>query len=128
MRISDWSSDVCSSDLGGESIPFATLAAATDAFGPILAQNYGLTEAMMTCTHLPPREHLIDGNGESRALRHGVIGRPYPFVELVLRDANGAPVAEGDTGEINRSEEAKSELHTLMRISYTVLCLQTKKH
>src|SRR3546814_3787200 len=43
MRISDWSSDVCSSDL---------------------------------------------------------IGRPYPFVELVLRDANGAPVAEGDTGEI----------------------------
>src|SRR3546814_1083265 len=148
MRISDWSSDVCSSDLsvlqcvptlltrlvacepfreiagtslrliiyGGESIPFATLAAATDAFGPILAQNYGLTEAMMTCTHLPPREHLIDGNGESRALRHGVIGRPYPFVELVLRDANGAP----------RSEEHTSELQSLMSISYAVFCLKKK--
>src|SRR3546814_6178934 len=99
MRISDWSSDVCSSDLGGESIPFATLAAATDAFGPILAQNYGLTDAMMTCTHLPPREHLIDGNGESRALRHRVIGRPYTFVQLVLRAAHGSPGAEGGSDD-----------------------------
>src|SRR3546814_12206228 len=74
---------------GGESIPFATLAAATDAFGPILAQNYGLTEAMMTCPHLPPRAHLLAGTGESRALRHVVLRPPSPFVEHSAHDPAG---------------------------------------
>src|SRR3546814_11490575 len=46
---------------GGESIPFSTPAAAPDAFGPILAPNFGLPEAMMTCTPRPPPRH--DGRG-----------------------------------------------------------------
>lgn len=82
---------------GAEAIPYATLEAAIDAFGPILTQNYGLTEAMMTCAHLPAREHFIEGTGR---LRHGIVGRPYPFVEITLRHEDGTCVGEGETGEI----------------------------
>lgn len=85
---------------GAESIPYATLEAAMSAFGPILTQNYGLTEAMMTCAHLPASEHFVDGTGPGRTLRHGVVGRPYPLVEITLRDDDGALVGDGETGEI----------------------------
>jgi acyl-CoA synthetase (AMP-forming)/AMP-acid ligase II len=86
---------------GAESIPLNTLEKALRCFGPILTQNYGLTEAMMTCAYLPPEDHF-DHGGE---LRSGCIGRPYSFVDMVLRGADGAPVATGEVGEITvRSE------------------------
>lgn len=81
---------------GAEPVSQNTLAQAIARFGPILAQNYGLTEAMMTCTTLPAADH-VDTNG---ALRLGSIGRPYTFVEIVLRDATGQPVPTGEIGEI----------------------------
>jgi acyl-CoA synthetase (AMP-forming)/AMP-acid ligase II len=85
---------------GAEPMPLNTLLAAIDRFGPILAQNYGLTEAMMTCCYLPPAEHLRDGQ-----LRHGAIGRSYTHVEIVIRDAEGRQVRSGQVGEITvRSE------------------------
>lgn len=81
---------------GAEPIPRNTLTRAIDLFGPILEQNYGLTEAMMTCTMLPPGDHF-DAAGDPR---FGAIGRPYTFVEIVLRDENGNPVPQGEIGEI----------------------------
>ena len=86
---------------GAEPIPRNTLEKATDRFGPILTQNYGLTEAMMTCVLLKPEDHFLpDGT-----LRVGALGRPYSFVEIVLRDADGLPVPSGEVGEITiRSE------------------------
>jgi acyl-CoA synthetase (AMP-forming)/AMP-acid ligase II len=81
---------------GAESIPRNTLEMALARFGPILTQNYGLTEAMMTCTFLPP-EHHFDATGELRA---GCIGRPYTFVDVVLRAPDGRPVPHGEIGEI----------------------------
>ncbi len=81
---------------GAEPIPRNTLEKALAAFGPILVQNYGQTEAMMTCTTLPASAHLTEG-GEPRV---GCIGWPYTFVEIVLRDASGHPVAAGEIGEI----------------------------
>ena len=81
---------------GAESIPRNTLEKALARFGPILTQNYGLTEAMMTCAFLPS-EHHFDGSG---ALRAGCIGRPYTFVDIVLRAPDGTPVAAGEVGEI----------------------------
>lgn len=85
---------------GAESMPYATLRAAVESFGPIIAQNYGLTEAMMTCATLPPDEHAVFSNGKLVELRHGVAGRPYPFVELVLRRKDGNPVEGDEIGEI----------------------------
>lgn len=81
---------------GAEPIPRNTLEKALQRFGPILTQNYGLTEAMMTCSYLSPREHF-DSNGE---LRIGSIGRPYTFVDIVARDPDGEPVAPGEVGEL----------------------------
>lgn len=86
---------------GAEPIPFNTLDKALRRFGPILTQNYGLTEAMMTVTLLRPEEHFTAEN----ALRVGCIGRPYTFVEVVLRAPDGGVVGAGEVGEITiRSE------------------------
>lgn len=82
---------------GAEPIPRNTLEKALAKFGPILTQNYGQTEAMMTCTTLPPEDHFVPGTREPRI---GCIGRPYTFVEIVLRDSTGTPVAPGEVGEI----------------------------
>jgi acyl-CoA synthetase (AMP-forming)/AMP-acid ligase II len=81
---------------GAEPIPRNTLEKALDRFGPILTQNYGLTEAMMTCVFLPPEDHF-DTNG---APRIGCIGRPYSFVEIVARTPDGSPVPAGEIGEL----------------------------
>jgi len=91
---------------GAEPIPFNTLEKALAKFGPILTQNYGLTEAMMTVTTLAPEEHFAtDAASGARAPRAGCIGRPYTFVEVVLRDEHGRPVPAGEIGEITiRSE------------------------
>lgn len=82
---------------GAEPIPRNTLDRALERFGPILSQNYGQTEAMMTCTTLPAAQHFLPGSNEPRI---GCIGRPYTFVEIVLRAADGRPVAPGEIGEI----------------------------
>jgi acyl-CoA synthetase (AMP-forming)/AMP-acid ligase II len=84
---------------GAERMPRPTLAASLDLFGPILAQNYGLTEAMMTCCTLQPHEHWRDGPG-GREPRYDAIGRPYPFVEIRLRRADGEDAAPGEVGEL----------------------------
>jgi acyl-CoA synthetase (AMP-forming)/AMP-acid ligase II len=86
---------------GAEPIPMNTLKMAIAHFGPIFTQNYGLTEAMMTCTFLPPEDHF----DEAGTLRSGCIGRPYSFVDIVLRGPDGRPVGPGEIGEITiRSE------------------------
>src|SRR3546814_9940806 len=101
MRISDWSSDVCSSDLWS------------------IAADCGETPAM--------------------AIRS--MGCPLPSYQSGLLVAIG--LAPCRCGECNppsskvvsfpqavrhrsRSEEHTSELQSLMRISYAVLCLKTK--
>ena len=81
---------------GAEPIPRNTLEKALAAFGPILVQNYGQTEAMMTCTTLPANATSLE-SGEPRV---GCIGWPYTFVEIVLRDKDGRPVGPGEIGEI----------------------------
>lgn len=80
---------------GAEPIPANTLRAALGRFGPILVQNYGLTEAMMTVAFLSETEHLHEGRP-----RVGCIGRPYTLVEVVLRAPGGEPVETGEVGEI----------------------------
>jgi acyl-CoA synthetase (AMP-forming)/AMP-acid ligase II len=80
---------------GAEAIQRNTLDKAAARWGGILMHNYGLTEAMMTCACLKGPEHWDGGK-----LRYGSIGRPYTFVEIVLRDENGNPVPTGSVGEI----------------------------
>src|SRR3546814_2767057 len=104
MRISDWSSDGCSSDLPG-----AFAASVADLADAITSQP----SAGDVDTLLLPGER-----GDAIKRRRAVDGIPVPastWKELAA--------AAADT---NRSEEHTSELQSLMRISYAVFCLKKK--
>lgn len=77
---------------GAEAIPHNTLRGALAFFGPILVQNYGLTEAMMTVCFQSEADHAREGAN--------CIGRPYSFVEVVMRDEQGRAVPDGVAGEL----------------------------
>src|SRR3546814_3842944 len=103
MRISDWSSDVCSSDL----LP-----------GQFLPAPYRAGQA--TLSTLPQRKRL-----------RYFLSRELLQVECANRWEclpAGRSVREGAAHRgFARSEEHTSELQSLMRISYAVFCLKKKK-
>src|SRR3546814_10895164 len=106
MRISDWSSDVCSSDLKviGDHAVVALW------FGQVCTRD-GAEGTM--------GDMAIFGKGDRRRVgRFGLSGR------------NGAAVCGCglNRGRGGRSEEHTSELQSLMRISYAVFCLKKKKN
>ncbi|UXA18703.1 long-chain-fatty-acid--CoA ligase [Mycobacterium sp. SMC-4] len=63
-----------------------------DRFGGIFAQVYGMTETTGSITQLDGAEHLPP------LLRS--CGRPYPWVEVRVADADGADVPLGSVGEV----------------------------
>src|SRR3546814_7533832 len=102
MRISDWSSDVCSSDLVKKGCyPGQEIVARTHFLGQA---KRGL--ALFECdAPLEAGQQVMDGD---RAL-----------------GAIASAAASG--GQHLRSEEHTSELQSLMRTSYAVFCLKKKK-
>src|SRR3546814_5614168 len=104
MRISDWSSDVCSSDLrvlrhfearGGDATGIAGLARRV--------QHAGFEEdidCFQRARHVRAFGHALD-----------LVGNELACVVVV-----------------ERSEEHTSELQSLMRISYAVFCLKKKNY
>src|SRR3546814_5455623 len=121
MRISDWSSDVCSSDLlavGREAdVLRAQEVVERDLFGDLpAALAVGL-------------EHVLAAVG-SRAGRqpHLVVGVGDVAGELlrVAFDQGAFAAAQVDPVQVVplRSEEHTSELQSLMRNSYAVFCLK----
>src|SRR3546814_1120265 len=141
MRISDWSSDVCSSDLHrSDQTADAGEIALPDRVSGIARQrrahdrvDFGL--------ELEPLGDLERGGammGEARmerakaADRHIGIVRRYRPAGLVARgreQLGGVPLGRGESHEhvrMARSEEHTSELRSLMRISYAVFCLKKK--
>src|SRR3546814_4328530 len=107
MRISDWSSDVCSSDLrreargrGGEravSINFSAWAIGRPL--PALMLFFGLCVAGLWGFHELPVARFPD--------------IAFPMTTITITQ---------------RSEEHTSELQSLMRISYAVFCLKNKNN
>lgn len=68
-------------------------------FGPRFAQIYGQGEAPMTISSLSA--DLIADQSHPRAIvRLGSVGLPAANVDLAIRDANGAILPTGSTGEI----------------------------
>src|SRR3546814_8375783 len=101
MRISDWSSDVCSSDLGLVNMVIAAwIALFKDDLKGLLAHS--------TVSHLGLVTMLFG------------FGTPIAAVAGVFHILNHAT--------FKRSEEHTSELQSLMRISYAVFCLKKKKN
>src|SRR3546814_8295316 len=106
MRISDWSSDVCSSDLldtNSEVYEFLRTVAA----------KYG-------CGFWKPGAGII----------HQVVLENYAFPGGLMIGTDSHTPNAGGLGMIAvgvRSEEHTSELQSLMRISYAVFCLKKKQ-
>src|SRR3546814_7972666 len=113
MRISDWSSDVCSSDLArslhrvnGRGTPTAA---------PVATAIPAEVAAEATA--------VAAGGAAERKIAAEFDAGPEDVVEAetVSGDANVAAIEDAP-----RSEEHTYELQSLMRISYAVFCLQTK--
>src|SRR3546814_1560396 len=115
MRISDWSSDVCTSDL----------------------IDYGRIDVARPETGTAPDEGTTSGSNSmeqsGRALRLAAATVRRHLLSLAARaldvDISSLEVDDGlvQSRETNRSEEHTSELQSLMRISYAVFCLKKKK-
>src|SRR3546814_3792914 len=104
MRISDWSSDVCSSDLRRLN-------------SGVGHHSVGQDVIAMTGLHRPMAEQV----GQQRHLCRRMIdkARPGDGAEQMGPDMSAKCIG-------SRSEEHTSELQSLMRISYAVFCLKKK--
>src|SRR3546814_5716830 len=122
MHISDWSSDVCSSDLVEEGLnqaprfvrvepkdgrvqAIAPLSAAHDSIAPLRVTPHQWTNRLgyrSTGFIVWPRNYQTSSR--------------YPAIIIT----------HGSDADERRSEEHTSELQSLMRISYAVFCLKNK--
>src|SRR3546814_2690964 len=106
MRISDWSSDVCSSDL----------ADGADPARHVLEVGCGFGRRVLGI--------ILEDHRTVRALQQRQDGTQHPALEVrVAGHAEGPPQLERHP---ERSEEHTSELQSLMRNSYAVFCLKKK--
>src|SRR3546814_3045586 len=144
MRISDWSSDVCSSDLVaivGDPVHVEVVVGVAEAVA--LAQD-----------RFPAQAGLVDLQQQAFeqhglvALREAILGvvvgpvQRVPGREVAVGGGHGPSLANAHAcgrpgvapgfaakrpcGHSPRSEEHTSELQSLMRISYAVFCLKKK--
>src|SRR3546814_1496182 len=123
MRISDWSSDVCSSDLEVEaSTAWKRLAHLYRISDDVIGGCSAFLKASESTD--PPLEEISKmANWLNNA--SAVIGN----MDVLERSTLFKPLAalmEAHLAEA-RSEEHTSELQSLMRISYAVFCLKKKK-
>src|SRR3546814_8147811 len=127
MRISDWSSDVCSSDLKRERSPHRLVSRSpqSDVGGrcrlDLRDKRFSsrqscveVLEHVPPCVHRHRRQQQLRERGK-RALQG------FDFL--------GQQAERPQLGQVLalRSEEHTSELQSLMRISYAVFCLKKKK-
>src|SRR3546814_8738167 len=118
MRISDWSSDVCSSDLR----LFRPAAAAPPAGRPVVRRHHAdqaerqprrQPGAPASCLFAPADPAAAPAEPDRHPGRAVAPAAP--------------PHRREHRAEDERSEEHTSELQSLMRISYAVFCLKKKK-
>src|SRR3546814_2053403 len=121
MRISDWSSDVCSSDLGG-----------TFNSGPTGIQANPRQSQTAVDIELGMSGRLGAADFELSAYQSRFKGEvliqvDQNFARVDARNAERTVVDGIEAATSFRSEEHTSGLQSLMRISYAVFCLKKKK-
>src|SRR3546814_6450797 len=112
MRISDWSSDVCSSDL----------------------QTFPLADRIVDKALVPAKHPAIDmddrpafvGIGPDLAHNARIVAIGDETDVLAVRLQRHGKIKRFRNFPHLRSEEHTSELQSLMRISYAVFCLKKK--
>src|SRR3546814_5867886 len=130
MRISDWSSDVCSSDL--EVLDEADVLCEDDG----LVRRFAVGEAGQS---LEVRDLARFEVHDRLKRKVEAVARDYRLEggDAVLRFHHLLVEGNGEAGDteigaaparhlVDRSEEHTSELQSLMRISYAVFCLKKK--
>src|SRR3546814_6881828 len=116
MRISDWSSDVCSSDL----VPGAGTTPSFILFDTRFKWRYPMGPIM-------PILPIWTLSKDAR----GLLVQADDWDEMARKLDLDAAVLKNTIQRFNanaRSEEHTSELQSLMRISYAVFCLKKKKN
>src|SRR3546814_2413423 len=128
MRISDWSSDVCSSDLLGTEWCYEDIIHVTE------QANEHLDTIMLPKARCASDLHFVDtllSQIEKRLKLTKKIGLEVLIEEVDgMRNVNEIAFATPRLEALIfgfRSEEHTSELQSLMRISYAVFCLKKKK-
>src|SRR3546814_3185368 len=151
MRISDWSSDVCSSDLRSFDSDrlsrrnFRHLLTRGKAAclveeeegrirGYVMLLFHGGTSLARLYSLAVDPEHRGQGIGEAllKAAEACALERDNAYLRLEVRPDNHAAIRLYEQAGYRvfdqvRSEEHTSELQSLMRISYAVFCLKKKK-
>src|SRR3546814_6363193 len=121
-RISDWSADVCSSDLKFES-PLSTSIFTNGSAGS--AAVFGNRARNLSATK--DAGQAVDGRTDYRAETSGlaatITGSTGPITATIHNLSTRGLMASAP-----RSEEHTSELQSLMRSSYDVFCLKQKKY
>src|SRR3546814_2808237 len=118
MRISDWSSDVCSSDLHAQRGGDIGLAARARA----VEDDVDVRNLVRMGEHVAVRlADPVDRAAPGAAIAGGAIVGGGILMEHAVAQRHVEPV------DAARSEEHTSELQSLMRISYAVFCLKTKQ-
>src|SRR3546814_1968984 len=119
MRISDWSSDVCSSDLRSELVEAALVAVDIDR-ARFRITPFPIETPKRLHEFVPPGSvcftTLVNEWNDEKVRRLNEQGFPTETLGLSVPD----------NMRVTRSEEHTSELQSLMRISYDVFCLKKK--
>src|SRR3546814_7818473 len=121
MRISDWSSDVCSSDLrdGGRAVFLA---------GDVKNEGYAQSLVDLAVDEFG----TLDGAFNNA----GAVGEMAPIPDMAIANwedvirvnlTSAFLAAKAQIPALRRSEEHTSELQSLMRRSYAVFCVKKKK-
>src|SRR3546814_8957369 len=110
MRISDWSSDVCSSDLNANDQANVVAKGIVGDEAPYHAIPWFWSNQY----DLKLQTAGLSTGHDQTVVRGDIASRSFSIVYL-------------KAGRVIRSEEHTSELQSLMRISYAVFCLKKKK-
>src|SRR3546814_2487174 len=130
MRISDWSSDVCSSDLG------PAFERPVDGNGIAGDAGFGPGQQALLAQQLVHQGRLADvGPSDDGELQHALALRRFLLgfgihlggrhLDGIREGIWGRPLGRHRVDDV-RSEEHTSELQSLMRISYAVFCWKKK--
>src|SRR3546814_2366368 len=132
MRISDWSSDVCSSDLNKLGIRDDNILKGREAFFSVVRHGELVVQRAAPATNAREyrelHNHLFqdvyDWAGRFRTVDISKPGSTFARAHFIARSMEHEFKQLPD---LQRSEEHTSELQSLMRISYAVFCLKNKK-
>src|SRR3546814_9743948 len=122
MRISYWSSDVCSADLRFEDLAAVGVDAAQFTF---VTFPGAVPEVAIDPAHAGDETVRFDRAQDLAAVRIDLMNLALAVLAHPQRTLG--PGHAGIAAATRRSEEHTSELQSIMRISYAVFCLKNKK-